>query len=231
MGSEKGGDSEHDRAAALKEAGRAASAGDPLGMLSALHRSRYLDGLVRRLGATWQYLSQDDVYDCVARAVDQTYVKVAAGDQVIALPGLLYRIASRRCSDLNRDQARRRHSEVDELPEPDGMLDVLSAPANPGPDPDALRREALKRAREMVPLLGEANIQMVATYLLDAVEARREVSDEDIASATGLTKNTAGRLRRRVFERLEKRAREAGLWEVDLEDALADPEAEMEESE
>jgi DNA-directed RNA polymerase specialized sigma24 family protein len=177
-------------------------------MLIALHESKVLDGLVRRLGARWRTLHETDLDYIVGGAVDVFYQTVSGGKDIKNVVAFLWKVCWRRACDLH--EARSRESA-------DGLNDV-ETPAEEVPDDkasatrDKRRRQAVAIARSLLPRLGQQNVQAVMSYVLDAVEAKREdVPNQEIADALGISLVTVKNSLSRAFRRLERIAREEGL--------------------
>src|SRR5688572_17625317 len=72
-----------------------AQAGRPVGMLEALGRSGFLDGLVRRLERQWAgRLPRPEIEECVGAAVDSAYHAVSNGRHVANLGAWLWKAAA-----------------------------------------------------------------------------------------------------------------------------------------
>lgn len=91
---------------------------------------------------------------------------------------------------------------------------------------ERLRKEALYKARELLPLLGMENIRKVMATIFDAVEAGMDdLLDSEIAAAVDLSEETVRRLKSRGFERLRRLANERGYDLARYERAIGIAEA------
>src|SRR5207253_1605458 len=76
----------------------------------------------------------------------------------------------------------------------------------------AMLAVALRFARMVLPRLGQKNIILVMTFILDCAEAgERYVDNQDIGDALGFTADEAKKLKHRGFERLKLEARKEGV--------------------
>ena len=204
---------------AFREAQWAANASDPIRFLAALQQERVLDGLVRRLCSDWDRVSRHAVEDAVVQAVDELYAQVQKGHEITRVVGLLRWRADKRIYDhvhgreykLVRGYAPKDLALVADLN--GGQKDVyLFDEEEEDEEPDQRSSELFARARELVPRLGEDNIQKIMIYLLDALEAgRASVPNQEIADVVGLTLASAKSLKSRAIDRFLKRAPEVGL--------------------
>src|SRR5438067_4528510 len=142
-----------DQDAQLGAAKQAAASGQPIQMLECLHKSRALDGLVRRLQSKWQVLASSDIDMAVAKAVDAAYSCLRSGKTVTRFAGFLWIVADRRAFDC----ARLLHGQ---MPTDPTVLENIADPSSvlPGHDPDdaedernAMIRRAAQIARKLVP--------------------------------------------------------------------------------
>jgi DNA-directed RNA polymerase specialized sigma24 family protein len=208
-------------AIALQGAARALESGNPKGMLECLYSSYFLDGLARGIRRRWPSLSADDSEFVIAQAVDALYTSVAKGKKVLSLAAFLWKVADRKANDFHERRLREKTVEPQELQE---LADkTLSVPAlcdgfdqsEPELDHDRRRAEAIRIARGLVPRLGQQNIQSVFSYVLDALQAGEvDVSNQEIATALGISTETVRTSLSRGFARLTRIAREEGLAET-----------------
>lgn len=204
----------------LSQALTAAKERDAEGMMRALYACGYLGGLLRRLQAKYPSLPLADTEEAVALAADSLYDDVVGGTRVSSVGGLLYRIADRRALDALREHR--------------GTLELLEgSAAAEGEDPaqlehdrqarELLRISAIRTARSLLPTLGGEKVQRVMTVVLDALESGLiDVTNEEIADATGLSQASVRLLKKRGFDRLAKRAQDAGLVALES-DFIAEP--------
>lgn len=190
----------------LRRAAEAASAKDPVGMMAALHASRFLDGLVRRLQQRFRQLPEVDLEECVAEAADSLYKDVSEGVVIRQITSYLYKVAERRSLNLiTRRPAVRsvRDNDGGQARDDDHAQDVERA---------AYREEALGIARRLLPQIGRENVQKVMRVILDALnDGLHDITNAEIAEATGLSQDTVRTCRHRGFVRLQRLAAESGL--------------------
>ena len=184
----------------------AAADKDPVGMMAALHASRFLDGLVRRLQQRFPQLRQVDLEECVAEAADSLYEDVTEGVVVRQITSYLYKVAERRSMNLiTRRPAVRsvRDDDGGHSGDDDHAQDAERA---------AYREEALGIARRLLPQVGRENVQKVMRVILDALDdGLHDITNAELAEATGLSQDTVRTCRHRGFARLQRIAAESGL--------------------
>ncbi len=194
---------------ALNEAEAAAKRGDAAGMVRQLFASRAIDGLVWKLGRDFHgSLAPVDVHDCVAEAVADAFAALAGGKRLTTLMGYLFKSARNMAVDLVAESRHISTRDVSTLRD--------STDADTDADRDEVRRslqaEALRRARLLLPQLGQDNIQRVMELVFDAIEKEVvDLTDVGIAEITGLKEDTVRRLKNRGFERLTRLAKENGF--------------------
>jgi RNA polymerase sigma factor (sigma-70 family) len=228
MGSDSGDpDSAQDirakQKAELERAKQAALAGDATVFVEALFNSRLPDALTWRLRSQ---LPEDDVAAVIAEGITSAYAALRDRGDRIDLGSWLSKVC------YNKTRARYASRKKVTFLEP-ADLERESVRRTPFTPPDlqfeqaeheetAARRriEAIQIARNLLPRIGEDNIQRVMSVVLDAVEQGSvDLSYSEIADAVGLTEATVQRLVSRGFERLEREAKRDGLW-LDLSDVL-----------
>jgi len=217
----------------IRRALAAASVRDAHGMLTALHESMVLDGLVQTFRMKWPTLDHDEIDFVVAGAVDVLYQRVADGENVLNLIAYLWKVSDRRASDRHQQRLRESNAPDERL---EASVDNRSkqgvAMLDPDADWDRRRLRAVSIARSLLPRLGQENLQRVMEFVLDAVEAGREdIHNSEIADALGLKLGTVRTSLSRAFARLARIAREenlidqselSDLWVTDPEDELGD---------
>jgi DNA-directed RNA polymerase specialized sigma24 family protein len=220
MGETKPVMTQQEQRAALQRAANAAKAHDAKGMLQALFESGALDGLFRRLRSQWRRLPEDDIDFAIAEAVDVVYQNVTDRKPVYNLLTLLWKVAYRRACDYH--EARKKEWPTDpnapcfqNLPDTrTGSEESEGVAPEEADEEDSARRRsrALAIARSLLPRLGQTNVQRVMAYIFDAVEAdRRDVPNEEIGDALGLSPDTVRASKSRGFNRLQRIAQEEGL--------------------
>jgi DNA-directed RNA polymerase specialized sigma24 family protein len=182
--------------------------------------SHALDGIVRGLQAKWPRVEPGAIEAIVAEAVDTLYTKVAVERAVIGSAGAFLWGTAR-----NKLHERHRAGVLDTVPFAEGTAGLTVDPqdAEPEPDPDVLRAEALRLARALLPRLGGEVIIRVMTFIFDAIErGEAMLPNETIAAALGMTTDAVKRSKSRGWRRLEATARRDGLDIRILDDANAD---------
>ncbi len=170
-----------------------------------LFTTGFVDGLVRRLDRVWPQLARDQVEDAVADALVALYDAVADGRVVRRPEAYVFKAAQNGAKGRFDSQAGQ--VEYDDLlhadPEEHGSSSAGYAD---------LRAEALRIARQLLPRLGQTNIQRVMAIVFEAIEADvSDISPSDIAAALGLSSAVVRQSLHRGFQRLERLAREEGL--------------------
>jgi DNA-directed RNA polymerase specialized sigma24 family protein len=194
--------------ALLAAAREAAKRRDAKGMVAALYESKALDGLRRVFQDRWGgRASPSDVDDAVAKAVDGAYAKLAGGGTVTNLSSWLWKSTENALIDRWHEDLKHRH---------DGDLSKTADPRAEEPDAGkaryALRAEALRQARSLLPKLGQENVVRVMDYILTAIEEGiPDVPAQQIADALDLNVDTVYVLKQRGFQRLTRLARDQGL--------------------
>ncbi|HMH44347.1 MAG TPA: hypothetical protein VK557_12735 [Pyrinomonadaceae bacterium] len=209
---------------ALERAKQAAISGDIETFMEALFSSRLPDALNWRLR---KQLPDDDVDAIVAEAIGTTYEAIQTHGARINLAAWLSktcynqaraRYATRKniVAEDSLDLERRSGADQTQLSPP-----TTHAEQEEVEEQAASRRiEAIKLARTLLPRIGEDNIQKVMSVVLDAIEQDLvDLSSEEISEMVGLTPDTVRRLISRGFERLEREAKQDGLW-LDISDVL-----------
>ncbi len=203
-----------------------AAAGDPIGMLEALHKSHILDGLARYVSHLWgKHLDRDDIHTIIGRAVDAFYERVSNGERIREPKAYLYRTSLNLAYDEN--QRKIRHVPLGDA---HGVEDARADVPQGQPIPrEKLRERALAIARGLLPRLGQENIRRVMKYVFEAIEKGVEdVPRREIAEALGLSEVTVRQCLHRGFRRLKRAAREQGIT---LEDVLEEMEEQSGETE
>jgi DNA-directed RNA polymerase specialized sigma24 family protein len=224
MGTEKGASLQGQPDEELARAREAATSGDPLGMLEALYRSSYLDGLKRAMDRKWPSIPSPEVDYIVAQAVDALYAEVRKGGKVLNLTAFLWKVADRRAFDYDQMRQNERTTGPDELERVGNQSEGATKPVHEIPDCDEdkevmeyeeKRTKAIALARQLLPKLGQQNVQAVMGYVIDCVEAKRDdVPQREIAEALGLTVDTVKTSLWRGFQRLDREARKVGITEI-----------------
>jgi DNA-directed RNA polymerase specialized sigma24 family protein len=176
-----------------------AAEGNAWAMLAHLQRANVLAGVKIAFRRKWADLPDEEIDDILGRGVDALFQKVNRGDQVENPVGYLLQVMHHEAHDYTARQ------------EKIVPLDAWREEAHPSgaqsTSPD--RSAALRLARDILPRLGQHNVQTVMAYIFDAVEAgRSNVTSTEIASATCLTEDSVRQCRSRGFRRLERIAQE-----------------------
>jgi RNA polymerase sigma factor (sigma-70 family) len=213
--------------ARLRAAQECASAGDAAGMLMHLGTTPIFDGLAQRLALAHKLVPRSVIDTAIGAACDSAYSRLKGGEPIRRLAGYLYKAAVCRVIDWVR-----RHDHIKEvITEPhklqgyeDARSDELDEEAR-----DGARREALRRIREAIPLLGGYQAQVMA-LVIDAAEIDNlELSSEDIGEALGIGANAVRMHKSRALDKLRKRLIAAGTKIDELRLRLEDDEDEYED--
>ncbi len=190
-----------------RRAAEAARRGDAEGMVLGLFAGGLADWLCWRVAKQYSALASQDVQDCVAAAVGDAYKALASGSRINALPGYLLKAASNKAVDMLQRRVGERSADMDMFANvSDPTVEALREKAR-----ERLRRDALFKARELLPQIGMENIRKVMATIFDAVEAGMDdLLDREIAEAVGLSEDTVRRLKSRGFERLRRLAHDKG---------------------
>lgn len=190
----------------------AARRGDANGMIHALYDCHLLDGVYRVLRNEWfRAVSASDVADCIADAVGKVFEQLYRGARVRHLYSYILKTAENRLYDLVEKRVVLSDEDAELVPaDEDG--ETLLERAEREQRRAEMRAEALRRARELLPQLGQENIRRVMEAILDAVQNEvPEISDQEIAEITGLKRDTVRQLRNRGLKRLRRLATESGI--------------------
>ena len=193
----------------LKLAVHAATRGDAKAFFLAVAASHALDGITRGLQKAWPNVEFGAIEAIVAESAEALYAKVAVDRGVVGSAGA-YLWGTARNKLCKRYQA----GVLDTVPLVDGIDGLIAhAPDEPDEeDEDALRAEALRRARALLSRLGGETIVQVMTFIFDAIERGDDFIDNaTIASAIGKTPQTVRRSKSRGFQRLADSARQDGF--------------------
>ncbi len=214
----------------LARAQEAATSGDPLGMLEALYRSSYLDGLKRAMDRKWRSIPSPEIDFIVAQAIDTLYAEVHGEGKVLNLSAFLWKVADRRAFDYDQMREKERTTDPDELERIANQTEAVTRPVHDTQDCEEdnelleyeeKKAKAISLARQLLPRLGQRNIQTVMSYVIDCVEANRDdVPHREIAEALGLTVDTVKTSLWRGFQRLDREARKEGITEGALAGSL-----------
>lgn len=185
----------------------AAERGDIVGYFEHLAASHVLDGLTRGLRKGWPTADSESLHEAISTGVDSLYQALSSGRPVLKPMAYLYATAKNQLMHLSREQ--RMTVTLDEqLP----STSQVPGEDRPGEYEDALRAEALRTARGLLPKLGLQNVQAVMKVIFDAVEAGVPTLDNQmISEITGLTLETVRRSKSRGWGRLTQEARNLGL--------------------
>jgi DNA-directed RNA polymerase specialized sigma24 family protein len=211
----------------LEKAQEAAKQGLPDVMLEELSMSGFLDGAVRGLERKWSgQLPRMELDDAMAVAVDSAYAGLRGGKTIRNLGAFLWKAADNEATDRWRhDYGRRQELSGEEssaapmAEDERAALDELA---------DRRRAEALRYARQLLPRIGQGQVQAVMEILIDAVEkGMPDLPSSAIADALGIGEDSARTLLSRGIARLKREARKEGIsfpedieeFEQDLEGA------------
>jgi DNA-directed RNA polymerase specialized sigma24 family protein len=190
----------------------AACAGDFAAMMEAIVDSHYLDAVYRYLGRDWSQFDHDDAATLVGAAVDEFYQRAKSGTKIWKPRSYLFKILQKLAID-EHERRKPLHefegpTEAEAARALQGDRDVL---VNTVPRPERVRA-AIQLARQLIPKVGERQLQQICEFYIDAVEKELpSVEDETLAETFGLQVDTARRLKNRALERLTREAKKAGI--------------------
>lgn len=219
----------------LAQAQRAINRGDVVEMLGALHESRYLDGLTRRLQKKWgNSLPSFEIDDCIAQATDSACAAASQGRTIRSLGAWLWKAADKIADDKWRLDYRRR-AEFDHAT-------VSSVRGSEETDREREKRQALEElrhregiriARELLPQIGEGQVRDVMELVIDAAENRLpDLPSSEIAETLEISKSAARALVSRGTKRMRRLAEQEGLaTPTELPETDTDEEEEEEQNE
>lgn len=196
---------------------------DARGYIVNLLASYVLDGITRTLQNKWPQMEGSVIEAVVAEAADVLYEAIAEG-RVIAVPeGFLWKAAHNKL--LKRHQAGLSvRVSFDESAEDHNRSDESSVD---GPEREAMRNEAIRFARSVLPRLGQTTIVQVMSVIIDCVEkGELYIDNQFIADTLGLTKETVRKAKHRGFKRLEREAQRHG---IEFVDEIAEPSSQGDE--
>jgi DNA-directed RNA polymerase specialized sigma24 family protein len=185
----------------------AATQGDVVKTLELLWASRLMDGLVRHVMSRYRDLDPDEAYTALSEAIDD-FCNAAKKGQTIRNPkAWLFRVTLIKAYKLWQ-----RKSSEQEV----GSLDWQSSAGDPEGrddlDRETLVRRALSLARSYLPLLGQENVRRVMEFYFAAVEKDVQlVEHSEVATALGISEDTARQCAHRGFKRLKRVAAEKGI--------------------
>lgn len=197
----------------LRQAGVAAANGDVNLMLVGLHKSMILDGLKRFIQAKYQGALGDDEVDWViATSVDQVVQYIRQGRKVLRLEHYLTKVALGNAYDHHREKER----EV-ALDETSSGVHVEWDAADDYGEAERERRwkQAFERVRGLIPQIRMGTARTVMEYIFDRTAAGvQDITNEEIAEATGKSPAVVATAKHRGFERLRNLAAQAGLTDA-----------------
>ncbi|HET7459909.1 MAG TPA: hypothetical protein VFJ82_01625 [Longimicrobium sp.] len=195
------------------EAQRAASAGDPIGMLRALGRSRFLEKLEIQIEHQFWRLDREDARWVVGSAVDSVFDRLARGEKKRNILPYLLKAAQNKAKDLSRERARRvsfdeKLDGVVELPEPltDAEREEAEAAA------DAKRRAMYAVVKRLIPRIPQNRPRQIISIIVEAMEKGvQDLTNEEVGEMLGLKKGTVAVAKFRGLEYLIELAKEEKL--------------------
>ena len=199
----------------------AAERGDPGTLLRILHETGVFAGFVNGVQAKWGSFDRTVAHTLVASAVDIYYDAVRCGKRIDHPLGYIYKtIQNLACEESERRSLLVTYDDSEESA-------TASQEEDQPPDlPRAeLKRKALGMARQLLPQLGQTNVQRVMALLFDAVEKGIvDLPTGDIAEVLDLNPDTVRQCVSRGFRRLRRLSDANGvsldsvLTEIDMND-------------
>ena len=203
-----------DAAKLLERAQEAVNRDDVVEMLRALTASRYLDGLTRRLQKEWgDSLPWIVIDDCIAQAVDAACAAVSDGRAIRTLGAWLWKSAYNIADDKWKlDYAHRSKFDDTTVPDTPDAGETDHEREKREELEEARRREAVRRARELLPQIGEGQVLDVMELIIDAAEdGLPDLPAASIAEALGISNDAARTLVSRGLKRLRRLAEQEGV--------------------
>lgn len=210
----------------LEIAQAALNDGDVVGMLRALTESGFLEGRRWRMRRDWSgKLPPFETDDCIAQAVDSACAACYEGRPIRNLGGWLTKASSKIAFDRwSQDYALR--VEFD-----DAVRTIVADETETDAEreerqhrEDALRDEAVRIARKLLPRIGRGQIVDVMELVIDAAaDGLPDLSNTLIAETLGLSTDAVRSLLTRGFRRLRRVAEEEGVeFPTDLLESYPD---------
>ena len=204
----------NDAATLMEKAQEAVNRSDVLAMLEALTASGYLDGLTRRLQKKWSgSLPWSEVDDCIAQSVDAACGAVSQGRAIRSLGAWLWKSADKIAHDKWRlDHARRRRFDEGTVPASPEVIETDRERERRQELEEIRRNRAIRKARELLPRIGDGQVRDVMELVIDAAEDRLpDLPASSIADALGISNNAARALVSRGLKRLGRLAAQEGV--------------------
>lgn len=204
----------NDAAKLLERAQQAVNRGDVVAMLHALSASRYLDGLTRRLQKKWDgSLPWAEVDECIAQSVDAVCAAVTRGRPIRSLGAWLWKSADKIASDRWRfDYGKRTKLDDDPVPATLDANETDRKRERRQELEETRRKKAIRKARELLPRIGDGQVHDVMELVIDAAEDRLpDLPAPSIAEALGISENAARALVSRGMDRLRRLAEQEGV--------------------
>jgi DNA-directed RNA polymerase specialized sigma24 family protein len=203
---------------AEQEAQRAASAGDPIGMLRALGRSGFPEKLAAQIENQFWRFDREDARWAVAEAIDSLYAHLERGERKRNIFPYLLKAAQNKAKDLNGELARRVSfdEETDGIPEvPEPMTDEEREAAEEAAD--ARRRAMYAEVKSLIPRIPQSRPRQIISIIVDAMEKGvQDLTNEEIGDMLGLTKGTVATAKSRGLDYLVELAKEENLVRFDF---------------
>ncbi len=189
---------------------------NPWGAIELILRSPLLDSIPARLERQFGDLDRTGAEEILAEGLDALIVHWQAGGRPDRPDAYLWQT----CFHKALDEVSRQRGLA--LLDDERLGSPPSEPSEPDPSRETLRREALRVAREAIPLIAQERPQAAMALILDAVEAGVELSNADLGERLGVTSSNARKLRERGFRRLEEALHSMGAgltlrWAFELE--------------
>lgn len=192
----------------LKIAVEAAARRDERDYVVHLLASHVLDGITRNLERSWPRIDASMVEAVVAGAADVLYHRLAGGILVRSPAGFLWRTANNKLVNHHHAEAVVREAfeePVDDHAQSEGSM-------TDKPDREAMRAEAIRFARSVLPSLGQTIVVQVMSFIIDCIEqGELYIDNKFIADSLGLTPEAVRKAKHRGFMRLEREARRRGM--------------------
>lgn len=195
----------------LQLAQESVNQGDVISMLEYLTECHFVDGLTRRLQSNWgTKLPPTEIEECVAQAVDSAVTAASSGRKIHNLGAWLWKSANNIAYDIWRTEYARRVS-LNDGSEADfsGSIEARSTIQEQQELEESRLREAIRRARVLLPKFGRGQLRKLMSFFIDAVEERvPDLPSQSLADSLGIKENAARSLLSRGLRRLRRMSEE-----------------------
>lgn len=190
--------------AALAAAVEAARQADARAFFAQIAGSFVLDGIAHRLRTKWKGADDESVHHAIAESTDSLFERLRRGGHVLSPGGYLWGAADKVMTNLAR--AKKRISPTDPT-----NLDQWTRQPDSRRDPGALRSQAIRLARSLLPRLTGNNFRVMEIVVECVEQGELYVDNATIGDALGMTAEAVSVCKSRGFARLRAEARREGI--------------------